>query len=57
MSNKIYDAFDLKKFDVTRKYDEDVFDTYEGIGWYDHLLLYLIGAVFLVFIIWANFAT
>ncbi len=57
MSKKIYDAFDLQKFDVTRKYDEDVFDTYEGIGWYDHLLLYLIGLVFVVFIIWANFAS
>lgn len=57
MSKKIYDAFDLKKFDVTRRYDDDVFDPYEGVSWRDHLLLYLIGAVFLIFIIWANFAT
>lgn len=57
MSKKFYDTFDLKKFDVTRRYDDDVFDPYEGVTWRDHLLLYMIGAVFLIFILWANFAT
>ena len=57
MSKKLYDAFDLKKFDVTRRYDEEVFDEYEGIRWYDHALLLLIGIVFLTFIVWANLAS
>lgn len=57
MSKKIFDAFDLKKFDVTRKYDEDVFDPYEGIHVRDHLLLYAIAVIFVIFIIWANLAS
>ncbi|MGM0421555.1 MAG: HlyD family type I secretion periplasmic adaptor subunit, partial [Pseudomonadota bacterium] len=57
MSKKIFDAFDLKKFDVTRKYDDDVFDPYEGIHMRDHFLLYAIFFILLVFIVWANFAS
>ena len=56
MSKKIFDAFDLKNFDVTRKYDDAVFEEYEGVGWHDHLMLYLIGFIFIIFILWANFA-
>jgi|AntRauTorcE11897_2_1112592.scaffolds.fasta_scaffold00220_2 adhesin transport system membrane fusion protein len=57
MSKKIFDAFDLKKFDVTRRYDDDVFDPYEGIHMRDHFLLYSIFFILIVFIVWANFAS
>ena len=57
MVKKIFDALDLKKFDLTRKYNDDVFDPYEGIHIRDHILLYVIAGIFVVFIIWANLAS
>lgn len=51
-----YDVFDLRKFDLTRKYDDD-FSPADGIAWHSHILLYTVTAVLFIFIIWANFAT
>ena len=48
---------DLRKLDLTRKYDELLDDPYETLTWRDHLLLYIICIFFLVFIVWASFAT
>lgn len=47
---------DLRKFDLTRKYDDD-FSSADGIAWYDHILLYAVTALIVVFIVWANVAT
>ena len=57
MSKKMSDVFDLRNLDVTKQYGEDVFEPYEGIQKRDHILLYLIAFILLVFIVWANFAT
>lgn len=54
MSKKIdLSDIDLRKLDLTRKYDDD-FDSTDGLSWRDHLLLYVIAAFVVVFIIWAN---
>lgn len=50
-----FSDFDLRKFDLTRKYDDD-FSAADGISWYDHLLLYSIAFLVLIFIVWASFA-
>lgn len=54
--NAEYDEFDLRKFDLTRKYDED-FSPADGIAWRDHILLYFIAGLLGLFILWANLAT
>lgn len=46
---------ELQKFDLTRKYDEDFSDA-DGITWRDHLLLYVIVLLTVIFILWASFA-
>lgn len=58
MSKKKLDfsALDLRKFDLTRKYDDD-FSPADGIQPAQHLLLYIVSAALLLFIIWANIAT
>lgn len=48
-------ALDLRKLDLTRKYDDD-FDA-DGLRWSDHLLLYAIVALFVIFLLWANLTT
>ncbi len=53
--NAEYNHFDLRKFDLTRKYDDD-FSPADGIQWYSHLLLYTIAALLVIFLLWANFA-
>lgn len=50
-----YNAFDLRQFDLTRKYDDD-FSPADGIPWFNHLLLYSIAGLLLLFLLWANFA-
>lgn len=50
-----FSDFDLRKIDLTRKYDDDFFDT-EGIKWRDHVLLYVITGLLVFFIVWASFA-
>lgn len=55
-SKKIdYNEFDLRKLDLTRKYDED-FSPTDGISIREHILLYMICAFLLVFIVWASIA-
>ena len=46
---------DLRKLDLTRKYNDD-FSSADGIAWYDHILLYAVTGLLLIFIFWANFA-
>ncbi len=57
MSDKKLDFsdFDLRKLDLTRKYDDD-FSPASGITIRDHILLYAIAALLFIFIIWASFA-
>lgn len=50
-----FSDLDLRKLDLTRKYDDD-FSGDEDISWRDHVLLYAIGALLLFFIVWASFA-
>ena len=50
-----FNDFDLRKIDLTRKYDDDFFDT-EGLKWRDHILLYTIAGVLVFFLLWASFA-
>jgi adhesin transport system membrane fusion protein len=53
--NKInFSDLDLRKLDLTRKYDDDL-DGDAGISWQDHILLYAIVALVAFFIIWASF--
>lgn len=47
---------DLRKLDLTRKYDDD-FSPADGIGWRDHILLYVIGIFIALFLAWASIAT
>lgn len=47
--------YDLRRLDLTRKYDDDF--SADGIGWRDHILLYAIGALVVIFLAWANIAT
>lgn len=44
---------DLRKFDLTDKYDDDVFTPH---SWRDHILLYGIAALLVIFLLWANLA-
>lgn len=44
---------DLRKFDLTDKYDDD----FEPRSWRDHILLYSIAVLLLIFLIWANFTS
>lgn len=57
-SNKQLDfnEFDLRKLDLTRKYDDD-FSPADSISWREHILLYMIAGLILLFLIWANIAT
>ena len=57
MSKKTIQSSDMQNLDVTKDYSRDVFEPYEGIHKRDHMLLYVIGLIFVVFIIWANLAT
>jgi adhesin transport system membrane fusion protein len=47
--------FDLRQFDLTRKYDED-FSPADGISWREHALLYMIGVFLLIMIVWSSVA-
>ena len=51
-----FSEFDLRKFDLMRKYDDD-FSPADGISWADHILLYAIAILVALFLLWANFAT
>lgn len=55
MSNKDFSDFDLRKLDLTRKYDDDF--SADGIAWHDHILLYAITGLLVLFLLWANLAT
>ena len=57
MSNKNFKSSDLQNLDVTKDYSRDVFEPYEGINKRDHVLLYTVGIIFIVFLVWANLAT
>jgi membrane fusion protein, adhesin transport system len=48
--------YDLRKLDLARKYDDD-FSPADGISWRDHVLLYVIGLLIAVFIVWASVTT
>ena len=50
-----YSSFDLRQFDLTRKYDDD-FSPADGIPWFNHLLLYTIAGLLVLFLLWANLA-
>ncbi len=43
---------DLRKFDLTDKYDDD----FSPRSWRDHILLYTIAGLLVLFLLWANFA-
>lgn len=43
---------DLRKFDLTDKYDDD----FSPRSWRDHILLYAITGLLVIFLLWANFA-
>lgn len=51
-----FSELDLRKFDLTRKYDDD-FSPADGIPARDHILLYFIVGLMAFFLLWANFAT
>lgn len=53
--NLDFSALDLQRFDLTRKYDDD-FSAADGIPWRDHVLLYAIAFLMLLFLFWANLA-
>lgn len=44
---------DLRKFDLTRKYDDD----FNPASWFDHILLYSIVGLLVIFLLWANLTT
>ncbi len=50
-----FSSFDLSRFDLTRKYDQD-FSPADGIPWRDHVLLYAIALLMLLFLVWASLA-
>lgn len=54
MSNKDFSDFDLRKLDLTRKYDDDF--SADGISWHDHILLYAVTGLLVFFLLWANIA-
>lgn len=49
-----FSDFDLRKFDLLRKYDDD-FSPEDGISWKDHILLYTLTGLIFIFIVWASF--
>jgi adhesin transport system membrane fusion protein len=51
-----YSAFDLRQFDLTRKYDDD-FSPADGVSWFNHILLYSIAGLLFIFLLWANLAS
>lgn len=53
-----FSAIDLKRLDLTSKYDEirDENESVDGIPAFDHILLYSIAAFFVLFILWASIA-
>ncbi len=51
-----FSDLDLRKLDLTRKYDED-FSPADGIGMGQHILLYMIGAFLVIMITWSCIAT
>ena len=51
-----FSEFDLRKLDLTRKYDED-FSPADGISWREHALLYMIGAFLAIMVVWSAVAT
>lgn len=51
-----FSEFDLRKLDLTRKYDED-FSPADGIPWREHALLYMIGVFLVIIIAWSAVAT
>lgn len=53
--NLDFSDIDLRKLDLTRKYD-DLSDP-DGLTWRDHLLLYAIAALMGFFILWASLTT
>ena len=56
-SNKKMDLneFDLRKLDLTRKYDED-FSPADGISFSEHALLYMIGTLLVILVSWSAIA-
>jgi membrane fusion protein, adhesin transport system len=57
MSKKFdFSDFDLRRLDLTRKYDDD-FEADGGIRWRDHALLYAVTALIAFFLLWASFTT
>lgn len=50
-----FSEIDLRKLDLARKYDDD-FSADEGILWRDHVLLYAVAGLLVIFIVWANLA-
>lgn len=51
-----FSDIDLRKFDLTRKYDDDFSDA-DGLRARDHVLLYTISFLLFIFIAWTNIAT
>lgn len=51
-----FSAVDLRKLDLTRKYDDD-FSPADGLAWRDHILLYAVAGLMGIFLLWANIAT
>ncbi len=51
-----FSEFDLRKFDLTRKYDDD-FSAADGIPWRDHMLLYAMALFIFSFIVWSGFSS
>jgi adhesin transport system membrane fusion protein len=49
-------AGDLRRLDLARKYDDD-FSEVDGVPWRDHLLLYTVTGLMVLFILWASLAT
>ena len=51
-----FSDIDLRKFDLTRKYDDDFSDA-DGLKARDHVLLYTISFLLFIFLAWTNVAT
>ncbi len=51
-----FSDIDLRKFDLTRKYDDD-FTPADGLNARDHVLLYTITFLLVIFLAWTNIAT
>lgn len=54
--NMDMNEYDLRKMDLTRKYDDD-FSPADGISFRDHALLVMVAVVVGFFLLWANIAT